>query len=57
MFALYAGIITLTLTHEQRFQMCFSKETIERNVHYCHERITFMPQISGKQDLVILAPV
>lgn len=57
MFALYAGIITLTLTHEQRFQTCFSKETIERNVHYCHERITFMPQISGKQDLVILAPV
>lgn len=57
MLALYVAIITLTLTHEQRFLMCFSKETIKRNVHYCHKRITFMPQISGKQDLVILAPV
>lgn len=36
LFALYAGVVAITLTHEQRFIMGFSKEPIERNVQYCH---------------------
>lgn len=55
---LYAEIAMITLTHEQRLQKHVSKEPIDRNVHYCHERITFMPQIGGTQDVfVTLAPV